>query len=45
MAPKDHIKGLARKLSEAKSEGARLRLVEEESRSLLLVFKGDACHY
>ena len=42
MAPKDHIRSLAHKLAEAKSEGERLRAVEEESRRLLLEFKREA---
>jgi len=42
MAPKDHIRSLAHKLVEAKSERERLRAVEEESRRLLLEFKREA---
>ncbi|HAL62568.1 MAG TPA: hypothetical protein DCP08_09210 [Chloroflexi bacterium] len=42
MAPKEHIRSLAHKLAEAKSEGERLRAVEEESRRLLLEFKREA---
>ena len=42
MAPRDHVRTLAHKLAEAKSEGERLRAVEEESRKLLLEFKREA---
>lgn len=42
MAPKDYVRSLAHKLAEAKSEGERLRAVEEESRRLLLEFKREA---
>ncbi|MFQ5886749.1 MAG: transposase, partial [Anaerolineae bacterium] len=42
MAPNDHARSLAHKLAEAKSEGERLRAVEEESRKLLLEFKQEA---
>jgi len=42
MAPRDHVRTLAHKLAEAKSEGERLRAVEEESRRLLLEFKREA---
>jgi transposase-like protein len=42
MAPKDHARSLAHKLVEAKSAGERLRVLEEESRGLLLEFKREA---
>jgi len=42
MIPRDYVKSLAHKLAEAKSEGERLRAVEEESRRLLLEFKQEA---
>jgi len=42
MAPNDPIKGLAHKFAEAKSEGERLKAVEEESRRLILEFKREA---
>jgi hypothetical protein len=42
MALKDRVRGLAHKLPEARSEGERLRPVEERSRRMLLEFKREA---
>jgi len=42
MIPRDRTRNLVHKLAEAKSEGERLKAVEEESRRLLLEFKREA---
>ncbi|MFQ5886822.1 MAG: transposase [Anaerolineae bacterium] len=42
MIPRDRVRSLAHRLVEAKSEGERLKAVEEESRRLLLGFKREA---